>query len=85
MDFLRRVNKIPSKTIPALQQSDLSNWSMVNITLRSHQLQGIRWLLERVKRGHGAILGDEMGLGKTLQVIQDPRYHNDHNYYTNFN
>lgn len=74
MDFLRRVKKIPSKTNPALQQSDLSKWGMVNITLRTHQLQGIGWLIERVQRVHGSILGDEMGLGKTLQVIRDPQY-----------
>ncbi|XP_019860079.1 PREDICTED: chromodomain-helicase-DNA-binding protein 1-like, partial [Amphimedon queenslandica] len=41
-----------------------------NIALRSHQLEGLKWLSECHERGqHGCILGDEMGLGKTLQSI----------------
>ncbi len=49
-------------------QSDLDSWGIKNVQLRSYQLDGFRWLLERHKMGHGCILGDEMGLGKTLQV-----------------
>ena len=40
----------------------------LDITLRPYQLDGVNWLIERFKRGHGCILGDEMGLGKTCQV-----------------
>ncbi|PWN42131.1 hypothetical protein IE81DRAFT_143270 [Ceraceosorus guamensis] len=46
--------------------------------LRPHQVEGVRWLYERVmgmndeksdQYGQGAILADEMGLGKTVQTI----------------
>ncbi|SNX85325.1 related to RAD54 - DNA-dependent ATPase of the Snf2p family [Melanopsichium pennsylvanicum] len=44
--------------------------------LRPHQIQGIKFLYDRVTgmqdcggKGYGAILADEMGLGKTLQTI----------------
>ncbi|GAC95865.1 hypothetical protein PHSY_003442 [Pseudozyma hubeiensis SY62] len=44
--------------------------------LRPHQIEGVKFLYERVMgmhadgtKGHGAILADEMGLGKTLQTI----------------
>lgn len=45
-------------------------------SLRPHQVEGVRFLYERVMgmhadgtKGQGAILADEMGLGKTLQTI----------------
>ncbi len=38
-------------------------------TLRDYQLQGFRWLAEKVYLGESAIVADEMGLGKTIQVI----------------
>ncbi|KAM3184146.1 hypothetical protein ACTXT7_008971, partial [Hymenolepis weldensis] len=37
--------------------------------LRSHQLEGIRWILDLYKNGLNGILADEMGLGKTAQII----------------
>ncbi len=44
--------------------------------LRPHQVEGVKFLYERVlgmhaegKKGQGCILADEMGLGKTLQTI----------------
>lgn len=44
--------------------------------LRPHQIEGVKFLYERVmgmhadgEKGQGAILADEMGLGKTLQTI----------------
>nr|CDS26103.1 lymphoid specific helicase [Hymenolepis microstoma] len=37
--------------------------------LRSHQLEGMRWILDLYKNGLNGILADEMGLGKTAQVI----------------
>ncbi|TKY89822.1 hypothetical protein EX895_001119 [Sporisorium graminicola] len=44
--------------------------------LRPHQVEGVKFLYERVmgmhadgEKGQGAILADEMGLGKTLQTI----------------
>ncbi|TMW63465.1 hypothetical protein Poli38472_002406 [Pythium oligandrum] len=38
-------------------------------TLRSYQLEGIRWLCNLFENGLNGILADEMGLGKTIQVI----------------
>ncbi|GLE02985.1 hypothetical protein PINS_up011864 [Pythium insidiosum] len=38
-------------------------------TLRSYQLDGIRWLCNLFENGLNGILADEMGLGKTIQVI----------------
>ncbi|CAF0884246.1 unnamed protein product [Adineta ricciae] len=50
-------------------QSYFKNAGLTNVDIRSYQLHGIRWLIERFEAGHGAILSDEMGLGKTLQTI----------------
>jgi SNF2 family DNA or RNA helicase len=50
-------------------QKDCADWGLENVTLRKHQLEGVKWLAERYQCGHGCILGDEMGLGKTLQSI----------------
>lgn len=47
---------------------DLKRWGIENVILRSYQLDGLVWLMERHSKGFGCILGDEMGLGKTLQV-----------------
>ena len=37
--------------------------------LHPYQLDGLNWLLLRVKREQNMILADEMGLGKTVQTI----------------
>ncbi len=43
--------------------------SAVNATLRSYQLEGVKWL-ERLRSMYlNGILADDMGLGKTLQAI----------------
>ncbi len=43
--------------------------SNVNATLRSYQLEGVKWL-ERLRKMYlNGILADDMGLGKTLQAI----------------
>ncbi|KAI0219754.1 Chromodomain-helicase-DNA-binding protein 1-like [Lamellibrachia satsuma] len=42
---------------------------LVDIQLRSYQLDGVNWLIQRYRSKHGCILGDEMGLGKTCQTI----------------
>lgn len=36
---------------------------------RDYQLQGYRWLMQRLSVGMGACLADDMGLGKTVQVL----------------
>ncbi|KAH7687606.1 DNA helicase protein [Dioscorea alata] len=41
----------------------------VTATLKSHQLEGVSWLLRRYHLGVNVLLGDEMGLGKTLQAM----------------
>ena len=41
----------------------------ISAELRPYQVAGYRWLADRLKRYHGALLADDMGLGKTLQTI----------------
>ena len=38
-------------------------------TLYPYQREGVLWLQQQRKNGHGCLLADEMGLGKTIQVI----------------
>ena len=72
MQFVRAVEHLNSRAESgvrrAIQQSDLEGWGLRNVTLRPYQLEGLSWLVERHRCGHGCILGDEMGLGKTVQV-----------------
>lgn len=74
MEFVRAVRALSSasgtesSTSRKIRQVDLEGWGLRGVTLRPYQLEGLSWLVERHKRGHGCILGDEMGLGKTLQV-----------------
>eukprot|EP00616_Rhizochromulina_sp_CCMP1243_P008611 CAMPEP_0118998780 /NCGR_PEP_ID=MMETSP1173-20130426/63245_1 /TAXON_ID=1034831 /ORGANISM="Rhizochromulina marina cf, Strain CCMP1243" /LENGTH=752 /DNA_ID=CAMNT_0006950279 /DNA_START=20 /DNA_END=2278 /DNA_ORIENTATION=- len=46
-------------------------WQPPNLkgTLKSYQLEGLRWLTTLYENGLSGILADEMGLGKTIQVI----------------
>ena len=37
--------------------------------LHPYQLDGLNWMLLRVRRGQSMVLADEMGLGKTVQTI----------------
>lgn len=39
------------------------------MTLREHQIGGIKTIVKWYHQGHGGILADEMGLGKTCQSI----------------
>ena len=41
----------------------------LNARLRPYQIDGVLWLQQQRKYGHGCLLADEMGLGKTLQVL----------------
>lgn len=41
----------------------------LNATLRSYQVEGVRWLWFMTRLGLGACLADDMGLGKTIQII----------------
>ncbi|XP_036624511.1 chromodomain-helicase-DNA-binding protein 1-like isoform X1 [Trichosurus vulpecula] len=52
-----------------VEEEDLRKWGLTGIHLRSYQLAGVNWLVQRFQLQHGCILGDEMGLGKTCQTI----------------
>jgi SNF2 family DNA or RNA helicase len=39
-----------------------------DITLKPHQIDGIKWMMDKEVAGTGAILADDPGLGKTLQL-----------------
>ncbi|KAJ1453700.1 SNF2 family N-terminal domain-containing protein [Pelagophyceae sp. CCMP2097] len=45
-----------------------------NATMRSYQLEGLRFLAQSYEDGMSAILADEMGLGKTIQTLSFLRY-----------
>ncbi|KAF8621446.1 hypothetical protein AX15_007800 [Amanita polypyramis BW_CC] len=46
--------------------------------LKSHQLEGLQWMVSLDQNGISGILADEMGLGKTLQVIAFSAYLREH-------
>lgn len=53
-----------------LTKEDLSLFLKDGITLKSHQVEGVNWLLNSFFKGNGGVfLCDDMGLGKTLQLI----------------
>lgn len=55
--------------------------SLTNVTLRSYQITGYRWMLNLSNLGFGGILADDMGLGKTLQTIAVlANYYKESNY-----
>lgn len=51
-------------------QAAVEFWQPPNLkgTLKSYQLEGLRWLTTLYENGLSGILADEMGLGKTIQV-----------------
>lgn len=58
-NYLENISEIPTVQLPA----DLT------VSLRTYQLQGVRWLNFLREAGMGAMLADDMGLGKTLQTL----------------
>ena len=74
MDYILRKLSTLTKTKTtsrhySISQEYCEGLGLKNVALRSHQLEGLKWLSECHERGQrGCILGDEMGLGKTLQV-----------------
>jgi SNF2 family DNA or RNA helicase len=42
---------------------------ITNGTMRSYQLDGLKWLIQLYENNVNGVLADEMGLGKTLQTI----------------
>ncbi|CAF4711295.1 unnamed protein product, partial [Rotaria socialis] len=69
----KRINVLNYTTLDENEYNEayFKHIGLTNVDIRSYQLHGIRWLIERYEKGHGAILSDEMGLGKTLQVMPD--------------
>ncbi|CAF3662859.1 unnamed protein product [Rotaria socialis] len=67
----KRINVLNYTTLDENEYNEayFKHIGLTNVDIRSYQLHGIRWLIERYEKGHGAILSDEMGLGKTLQTI----------------
>lgn len=43
--------------------------SIIQVSLRSYQVDGVSWIVNQYDKGINCILADEMGLGKTLQSI----------------
>uniref|UniRef100_A0A3Q3LX77 Chromodomain-helicase-DNA-binding protein 1-like n=1 Tax=Mastacembelus armatus TaxID=205130 RepID=A0A3Q3LX77_9TELE len=69
-DLLSKIiNSVEEKKKAAVGQSDLEKWGLKGIQLRAYQLEGLRWLTQRLYNQQGCILADEMGLGKTCQTI----------------
>lgn len=48
---------------------DLEAPKALDGTLRTYQLDGVRWMAQLVDLGLGGILADDMGLGKTVMLI----------------
>lgn len=67
--------KLSNQLIPnslsniSLSDSPETNPEDFDSRMRNYQVDGARWLLDRIKRLGGALLADEMGLGKTIQTI----------------
>ncbi len=62
---------IPGLKIPFSSQEAIEYKPsiLLKATLRSYQIEGVKWLLEHYNNGLGACLADDMGLGKTLQTL----------------
>ena len=57
---------VPDGELPEPDTSLLTSES--GDVLRDYQVQGVKWMIDCWRQGHGSILADEMGLGKTLQA-----------------
>ena len=59
----------------------VNHWDIMPSKLRPHQVEGIKWILNREINStpRGGMLCDEMGLGKTLQmigaIVKNPKKH----------
>ena len=58
---------VPEGELPEPDTSLLTSES--GDVLRDYQVQGVRWMIDCWRQGHGSILADEMGLGKTIQLL----------------
>lgn len=57
------------KEVPGSYDTYSQPKTLENVTLKSHQLHGMNWLISLYENGLNGILADEMGLGKTVQTI----------------
>ncbi|PHJ25452.1 swi2 snf2 srcap ino80, partial [Cystoisospora suis] len=58
-----------SASITAEQRRHNPAPELIRATLRTYQMEGVKWLYALHNKGLNGILADEMGLGKTLQTI----------------
>jgi len=69
-DNLEDVAYAPLAAAPAAPSAPAAVPASVRTTLKPHQEQGFRWLVEAWRSGRpGVLLADDMGLGKTLQAL----------------
>lgn len=63
-------NKTEAKNPEGQLRSTVDYFAQGKFTLHPHQVDGVRWLLEKELAGYklGGILGDDPGLGKTIQI-----------------
>ncbi len=60
----------PFASTAAAEPSDFALPSLLNTSLKPHQVDGLKWLIDATERHRsGALLADDMGLGKTIQAI----------------
>lgn len=52
-----------------LKRAEKRLFKRLQKTLKDYQLEGVKWMLNHEKEGHGGLLGDEPGLGKTYQAL----------------
>lgn len=57
------------KELNNLNKTPITNFPVINATLREYQEYGYKWLSHLIKHNLGCCLADDMGLGKTLQSI----------------
>lgn len=71
IDCIREIQKNLSKqnNKNELNTNLLDLPATINAELRPYQHAGLTWVIDRLKRFHGALLADDMGLGKTIQTI----------------
>jgi len=62
--LLRRIRGEAESREPTTPLND--HWVQI---LRDYQLEGVRWLLNRIEQDEPALLADDMGLGKTVQSL----------------
>ncbi len=68
-DVLRLYNSPQPLTVEETHAIDTLLAQHLQARLWPYQRDGVLWLQQQRKNGHGCLLADEMGLGKTIQTI----------------